>query len=200
MFCSHCGAALPDGATFCPRCGTPVSHRAGETSSVSVPYSPAPASVPLSAAALRYGGFWRRGWAVLLDGFIIGLVSTPLMMALGLPMIMINYFRQGDLSPEAFGAVMGIVFVAAICGTVLNWLYFALLESSTRQASLGKMALGLRVTDLEGRRLSFARASGRYFASILSKLVLGIGFLMIAFTERKQGLHDMLAGTLVVRT
>jgi uncharacterized RDD family membrane protein YckC len=61
------------------------------------------------------------------------------------------------------------------------------------------MALGIIVTDLEGRRIGFGRATGRYFAKILSALILGIGFLMVAFTQRKQGLHDMIAGTLVVR-
>jgi uncharacterized RDD family membrane protein YckC len=61
------------------------------------------------------------------------------------------------------------------------------------------MALGIRVTDLDGGRISFGRATGRYFGKILSGLILGIGFLMAAFTERKQALHDLLAGTLVVR-
>jgi uncharacterized RDD family membrane protein YckC len=199
MFCSHCGASLPEGATFCPRCGTPVTRPAGETASVSVPYSPAPASEPLPATP-RYGGFWRRGWALVLDNFIIGVVTMPLAFALGIPMLFLGFARERDMSPEAFGAFMATALLVGVCGMILNWLYFALFESSARQASLGKMALGLRVTDLDGRRLSFARASGRYFATLLSKLVLGIGFLMIAFTEKKQGLHDMLAGTLVVRT
>jgi uncharacterized RDD family membrane protein YckC len=73
------------------------------------------------------------------------------------------------------------------------------MESSAKQATVGKMALGIIVTDLEGRRLGFGRATGRYFAKILSALILGIGFLMAAFTERKQGLHDMVASTLVVK-
>lgn len=73
------------------------------------------------------------------------------------------------------------------------------MESSAKQATLGKMALGIVVTDLEGARIGFGRATGRYFAKILSGLILGIGFLMAAFTERKQGLHDIIAGTLVVK-
>lgn len=63
---------------------------------------------------------------------------------------------------------------------------------------MGKLALGIRVTDLEGRRISFPRALGRYFAKFLSAIILGVGFLMVAWTQRKQGLHDMICGTLVL--
>lgn len=83
--------------------------------------------------------------------------------------------------------------------TLINWLYFALMESSGRQATLGKMALGIVVTDLNGDKIGFGRATGRYFAKILSGLILFIGFIMVAFTQKKQGLHDMIAGTLVVK-
>jgi uncharacterized RDD family membrane protein YckC len=84
-------------------------------------------------------------------------------------------------------------------GIVINWLYYALLESSFKQATLGKMALGLKVTDMEGKRISFGQATGRYFAKILSGLILCIGYLMAAFTEKKQALHDIIVGTLVVK-
>jgi uncharacterized RDD family membrane protein YckC len=73
------------------------------------------------------------------------------------------------------------------------------LESSSMQATLGKMALGLKVTDLNGKQISFGKATGRYFAKIISAIILLIGFIMVAFTEKKQGLHDMIAGTLVVK-
>jgi uncharacterized RDD family membrane protein YckC len=74
------------------------------------------------------------------------------------------------------------------------------MESSSRQATVGKMTLGLKVTDLAGRRISFARASGRYFAKYVSSMTLLIGYIMAGFTERKQALHDIIAGTLVIRT
>jgi uncharacterized RDD family membrane protein YckC len=80
-----------------------------------------------------------------------------------------------------------------------SWLYFAAFESSRWQATPGKKVLGLRVTDLEGKRLSFIRASGRYFGKIISWLLLGLGFVMAGFTEKKQALHDMLASCLVLR-
>ena len=82
---------------------------------------------------------------------------------------------------------------------LVQWLYYALMESSPKQGTLGKMAIGLKVTDLSGNRISFGRATGRYFGRILSGLILDIGFLMIVFTAKKQGLHDIIAGTLVVK-
>jgi uncharacterized RDD family membrane protein YckC len=92
-----------------------------------------------------------------------------------------------------------MMFRLAAIRTVLNWLYFSLLESSGWQATLGKKALGLEVTDLAGRRISFGRATGRFFAKYISAIILMIGFLMAGFTEKKQALHDILAGTLVIR-
>ncbi|OFX03209.1 MAG: transporter, partial [Alphaproteobacteria bacterium RIFCSPHIGHO2_12_FULL_66_14] len=108
------------------------------------------------------------------------------------------------------GAVAGINFFdpdfetynasANFISLLAGWLYFALLESSERGATVGKMAMGLRVVTDQGQRLSFLNATGRYFAKIISALILCIGFIMIAFTDRKRGLHDMIAGTLVIKT
>jgi uncharacterized RDD family membrane protein YckC len=131
-----------------------------------------------------YAGFWRRVAAWILDLLILGIVTVPLNLAFG----------DGAGSDR-----MAYSPEAQSISTALGWLYFALMESSARQATLGKMALGIVVTDLEGRRIGFGKATGRYFAKILSALILGIGFLMVAFTQRKQGLHDILAGTLVVK-
>ncbi len=136
------------------------------------------------AGTTTYAGFWRRVAAVILDGLIVSVVTVPLTLVLG----------SGDTYAEAARSSAG-----SSISTVVTWLYYALMESSAKQATLGKMALGIIVTDLEGRRIGFGRATGRYFAKILSALILGIGFLMVAFTQRKQGLHDMLAGTLVIR-
>jgi uncharacterized RDD family membrane protein YckC len=131
-----------------------------------------------------YAGFWRRVAAVIIDGLLLSVVTVPLTLGLG----------GGDTYAEAARSS-----AASSISAVVSWLYYALMESSAKQATVGKMALGIIVTDLEGRRIGFGKATGRYFAKILSALILGIGFLMVAFTQRKQGLHDMLAGTLVIR-
>jgi uncharacterized RDD family membrane protein YckC len=110
---------------------------------------------------------------------------------------------------------MGVVFAAAGAGETatvtaviliyglilpLNWLYFAIMESSGWQATLGKQALNLVVTGESGERIGFGRATGRYFAKILSLLTFLVGFFMVGWTQRKQGLHDLIAGTLVYRS
>ena len=100
----------------------------------------------------------------------------------------------------SFNFAFGMTTLGTILSIVLSWLYSALLESSARGATLGKMVMGARVTDLSGGRISFGRATGRYFAKIISGMILAIGFIMVAFTARKQGLHDMIAGTLVEKT
>lgn len=133
-----------------------------------------------------YAGFWRRVVAAILDGLVLGIVTVPLNLALG---------GGSDVGSDQ----MAYSPAASSIGTALSWLYYALMESSAKQATLGKMAMGIMVTDLEGRRIGFGKATGRYFAKILSALILLIGFLMVAFTARKQGLHDILAGTLVVK-
>ncbi len=83
--------------------------------------------------------------------------------------------------------------------SITGWLYFALMESSPKQATLGKMALRLIVTDLNGERVTFGRASGRYWGMILSAFTLGIGFFMCGWTQKRQCLHDILSGCLVLK-
>jgi len=89
--------------------------------------------------------------------------------------------------------------LGALVGLLVSWLYYAFMESSSSQATLGKMALGIVVTDLNGERISFGRATGRYFGQIVSAITLCIGFLMCAWTEKGQCLHDMMAGCLLYK-
>jgi uncharacterized RDD family membrane protein YckC len=85
-------------------------------------------------------------------------------------------------------------------GIVLEWLYYALMETSKFQGTLGKMALGLIVTDLNGQPINFGRATGRNFGNLISRyFTLYIGFMMAGWTQQKQALHDMMAGCLVLR-
>lgn len=120
-----------------------------------------------------YAGFWRRGAAVLLDGIIVVVPTAIVNVAL----------------PDLLATIVNI---AISCG------YYAGFHSSSRQATPGKMAFGIKVTDLAGERIGIGRAIGRYFAAWLSAILLMIGYLMAAFTDRKRALHDMIAGTLVV--
>jgi uncharacterized RDD family membrane protein YckC len=167
----------------------------------------ASSTVPAAPAATHpYAGFWLRFAAALIDGVILGIpfmaVVTVLMFVFGgfgLLMRHRNSLDQRDVAAFAAPLIGGyllfiIIFVA------LEWLYFAGMESSARQATFGKSAMSLRVTDGEARRLSFGRASGRFFSKIISGMIpLGIGYLMAGFTAKKQALHDMIAGTLVLR-
>ena len=138
-------------------------------------------------AQVAYGGFWIRLVAYIIDAIVLSVVVGVIAAVIG-----VNIFNPEN--PEAaFDPTLNLVSV------VISWLYFALMESSERGATLGKMAVGLRVVSNSGQRLSFLNATGRYFAKLLSALILCIGFLMIAFTDRKRGLHDMIAGTLVVK-
>ncbi len=96
-------------------------------------------------------------------------------------------------------AFLATYLISMLAVAVAAWLYFALMESSAKGATLGKIALGLRVVDLNGDPIGFGRASGRYFGKLISTAILFLGFIMTAFTRQKQALHDIIAGCLVVR-
>jgi uncharacterized RDD family membrane protein YckC len=152
---------------------------------------------------VAYAGFWLRFVAIIIDFIVIYFVRMIVFMPFGIRMGM--HGMPGMLHgrpPQDIGELMpilGMIIRIAMISAVIQWLYFSLMESSSWQATLGKKALGLTVTDLEGRRISFGRATGRYFAKIISTLILCIGYMMAGFTEKKQALHDMIAGTLVLR-
>lgn len=138
----------------------------------------------------QYAGFWLRFVAAVIDAVIVWVGTYVLGYMMG--SMMIDGYSTED---EIAGALLFI----NLAGLLANWLYFALQESSAAQATPGKRAMGLRVTDEYGDRISFGKASGRYFGKIISGLIIGIGFLMAGWTEKKQALHDMMAGTLVIK-
>jgi len=135
----------------------------------------------------EYAGFGKRWIAAIIDGIIINIGASIIGFGLGLLYGMVGGTGEG-------GGVIGFVV-----GTILGWLYFAIQESSPKQATLGKQAMEIIVTDLDGKQISFGRATGRYFGKYLSGAVVMIGYIMAAFTEKKQALHDLIAGTLVVK-
>lgn len=138
----------------------------------------------LSSYSLSFdhAGFGRRCAAVFIDGIVLNLTMAIIGMLIDV---------QGGSAEEGLRILTLWI--------VVSWFYFAAMESSARQATLGKSALDIMVTDLDGRSVSFGRASARYFGKFISFLLFGIGFIMAAFTVRRQALHDKMAGCLVIR-
>lgn len=124
--------------------------------------------------AIVYASFWERFGAVFIDGLIL---------------IVPNYLLQ---------YTMGIA--GSLLSIVMYWLYAAFMESGSGQATLGKRALGLKVTDTDGQRISFGQATARHFGHFLSMLILCMGYLMMLWNDKKQTLHDKIANTLVVKS
>jgi uncharacterized RDD family membrane protein YckC len=162
-------------------------------------------------APVHYAGFLLRFVAHLIDRLIMGFVTfvviVPVLAIFGISFFgmrsMNEWQNMDDLDPGTEIAMV-IAFIGAyaslfLISIALNWLYYSLMESSQRQATVGKLALGIKVTDMNGNRISFLNATGRYFGKIISGAIFMIGYIMIIFTEKKQGLHDIMAGTLVVR-
>lgn len=200
LYCNKCGTANSANARFCSRCGgalNPVS--AVQSPSAAAEAGAVPAAIgpytPVSTVGVGYGGFWIRVVAFIVDAIIVRAVAWPVSMILSLGGLgMMGGFPHGAPGLHLFGG--GVVLLLVIFG---SWLYEAFMLSSPYQATLGKMIFGMKVTDLYGNRISFARATGRHFAKWLSTMILFIGYIMVGLTERKQGLHDLLAGTLVQR-
>jgi uncharacterized RDD family membrane protein YckC len=153
-----------------------------------------------------YAGFWLRFVAAAIDGllfiFVMVVIGAIVVGFIGIGPYRDEFEEMARNQPNpAFPVVVVLTAVTLmLSGIVINWLYHAGMESAECQATLGKMALALVVTDTDGQRISFARASGRYFAKIITGAVpLWIGWIMAGFTEKKQALHDMIASCLVLR-
>ena len=175
MYCHHCGKFNLDDARRCVSCGENIAR-------------PSPAEVHKDA------GFWLRFVAYWIDtgvAFVLYMiVAIPLALMLGVAMASQFSSRQLDVIGNLFGSVMWIV---------VHWLYFTLSESSARQGTFGKWLLGLEVADSSGYSIGFGHANVRYWSKLLSALPLLAGFFLAGITDRKQALHDIIAGTYVVR-
>jgi uncharacterized RDD family membrane protein YckC len=162
---------------------------------------------PLITKPVVYAGFWLRVVAYIIDGIILGaahaIIFVPLFTMMGITAFNRHIDFENMTDEQSAGMIMAMlsVFGATIIAVaIMGWLYYALMESSSKQATIGKMALGLKVTDLNGNRIDFMRATGRYFGKFISQLILCIGYMMAGFTQKKQALHDILANCLVVKT
>ena len=145
----------------------------------------------MAAGPIDYAGFLTRFAALLLDGLIFGLITVPVMFILTPLNILVVRKAPALMIPMAI-LVYGVLLL-------LMWLYYAKLESGPKMATFGKRIMGIQVTDLNGQRITFLKATLRFWVKMFLSGILLIGYLMAAFTEKKQGLHDLLAGTLVIR-
>lgn len=200
MFCSKCGNTVSEGGAFCGACGQPV----GGPPVASSVAAPLPAYAPGHAPLLApYAGFWLRSVAYLVDFIILGIVFGALILVgaaiIGFGVIATT-LHNADNPAAIPAAIVFLILSVAAASLLVSWLYYAWMESSASQATLGKLALGLYVTDMQGRRLSFARASGRFFAKFITGLIpFFLGYILAGITEKKQALHDMIASCLVLR-
>lgn len=167
------------------------------------PYAPPSAAIAgeegfVAGDDVVHVGFWKRAAALFIDSMVVGFIYYIVMFAAML-VLGVGAFAMFGSDPAAGGtALLGVMAVVYLLYPVVSAVYYAGFESSGKQATLGKMAVGIKVVDRDGRRLSLRHALGRWLSVALNYLTLYIGYLMAAFTERKRGLHDMVAGTLVV--
>lgn len=176
-------------------------------------YQPSPDAGPTSAAPAAviaselnyyappvylnmYAGFWLRVAASLIDGVLLAVVGY--MVTALFAYVALALMQRPNQQPN-FPAAVTVGLISYLLKIMMYWLYGALMESSAQQGTIGKMAVGICVTDVRGTRLTFARATGRHFAKYLSLMTFGVGYVMAGFTQHKQALHDMIAGCLVIR-
>ena len=176
MFCPSCGQENVTGARTCVTCGADLTRFSDQIDSTVEQYR-------------ESAGFWLRLGAYILDSILVSFVFW----------IVYLIFFWTDFQGSSGNISAWYLVLFSISSIIPPWLYYALMEASSKQATVGKMALGIKVTDEAGNRISFGRATGRHFAKIITGFFLCIIYIIIAFTKKKQGLHDMLAGTLVVK-
>jgi len=153
---------------------------------------------PATAPAPELAGIGARFLAILIDGLLLGVAMGIVFAAVG--MVIGGAAGAAGRNQNAVAAIaltsIPLVMLAAL---VIPWLYEAYFISSPKQATPGKMAMGIVVTDANGTRISFGRATGRYLIKVLISGIFFIGYIVAFFTEKRQALHDIVASTLVVK-
>jgi uncharacterized RDD family membrane protein YckC len=172
--CQSCGSETKPQQEMCVQCNTLLTH---------------------SANTERYSGFWLRFFACSIDGILLA-IPTIIFSIVLFSITMGEVMMYGYYDESTMAGYQLIFSLITFVGVIL---YTAGMHSSKWQATIGKRMMGIKVTDLNGNRISFARALGRFFGTYLSALIMYIGFLMAGFTQKRQALHDMVAGTLVVK-
>lgn len=185
LFCSECGRSFPaedvmrfGAAAVCAECKPRFVQRMQEGA-----YAP---------AGFIYGGFWRRFVAFMLDAIILTVINFPIQLIFGI------YAAAGSDrgNPRISGGAIALVYVLSLATQLVYYTWFI----SQKGATPGKRVMGLKVITPDGGPISVGRAAGRFFAQILSGLILSIGFIIAAFDREKRALHDYICGTRVVRT
>jgi len=200
MFCSKCGKKTDDSGKYCQWCGAELK--------VAPPVSAPKLLLKKKSSGIfteNYAGFGQRFLAWIIDIVFILVLDIFIMGLTGLNegVRMIYQFLRGYPMTDRYGEVVytmvptQVIYAITVLLILVPWLYYAFLESSKNQATLGKIAVRIAVTDLHGGRITFSRATLRFFAKVLSILTFFIGFIIIAFTRQKQGLHDIIAGCLM---
>jgi len=199
MFCPKCGKETDASGKFCQWCGADIESL--QQRPVATPEEDEGPDVGI------YAGLGRRLVAFIID-FILVLIAGGIAIAFfslsnGLKyayFMTVSGVSYHDLTEAGtLDAALGpIVAAFGMLFIVVPWLYFAGFESSRSQATPGKVLMSLVVTDLEGNKPSFARTTLRFFGKFISALIIFIGFIMIGFTKKHQGLHDRIAGCLVL--
>jgi len=185
MFCPRCGTWNPEGSLHCKLCGEGLQPG---VAAIDPSWRSAHEAAAQREEVPVYGGFWRRFAGVTLDSLVMFFPLATLRVLMGLDMM-------GEWKPDST-----VWWIASWIEVLLSWLYGALMISGTARGTLGMQVMDLHVTRLHGERVSFGRATARYMAQFLTVLTLGVGFLMQVFTHRRQTLHDLVSGTVVVRT
>ena len=195
MICSKCNANSPTSSPFCRNCGFPLVGYSLSAISGGAAAAVLPAVAMEEEGTGTYAGFWLRFVAALIDAAVFfGAMVFVVLLAVA--------FTRGRMHSSGRASAQSIsefLLLFRIFGVIVVWLYFAVMESSSWQATVGKRVAGIYVTDMEGRRISFGRASGRHFAKFISNLTVFVGYLIAGFSEKKQALHDMIASCLVQR-
>jgi uncharacterized RDD family membrane protein YckC len=189
-YCAECGQLTPmdqlarfGDTLVCPACKNTYAQKLRE--------GVAPQAV---VGPYQYAGFWIRVLASIIDSIIVGVVDSIIQFTALRPMLGI-----GDVSdPTSLFAAAGAVGVLGLVGIVVAACYEAIFVAQMG-ATPGKMALGMKVVRSDGSRIDLGRSFGRHFAKMLSAIILGIGYIMVAFDSEKRGLHDMICDTRVVR-
>lgn len=192
VFCNQCGQATETDAAFCCHCG---QAQVITTSAPVLTRPLSPDTFVCGAGTFQHARFGIRLAAAIIDGVLRWSLLYPL-----------GFWLRSAIGLAGAGVGMPWRGISAVnrmsvfaLGVLVGWMYAAFFESSVWQATIGKKLVGLRVTDLEGNRISPGRATARYLSKYLSMLGLGFGYLNIIWSPRAQGWHDEIAKTLVLR-